>query len=76
MSITDVLPLSQPLKSNLKHQPHFSTWTFKSFSYGTVCWGYFGPKICTLVSANLTDAKCLEYPKNVFADSVRRAIIF
>ena len=43
--MTEVFPLSQPLNSNIRHQPDFSQRLVKDVYYGTESLGYLGPKI-------------------------------
>ena len=43
--MTQVFPLSQPLNSNIRHQPDFSKRIVKGVYYGTESLGYLQPKI-------------------------------
>ena len=42
--MTQVFPLSQPLNSNIRHQPDFSKRIVKGVYYDTESLGYLGPK--------------------------------
>ena len=43
--MAEVFPLSQPLNSNIRHQPDFSKRIVKGVYYGTESLGYLQPKI-------------------------------